>query len=90
MSCNVLNTQHCALFNNTPPLSPALAIAPYMTSPTPSFLAPVVERRAYIYMEPIVAEGCPDELYNQFSLVHVDIMHRVTESFDSRMDGCWS
>ena len=55
-----------------------------------SHLASGVERRAHVHMEPNVAEGRPNGLYNQFSLVHVDIMHRVTESFDSRMEGCWS
>jgi hypothetical protein len=53
-----------------------------------SHLASGVERHAH--MEPIVAEGRPNGLYNQLNLVHVDIMHRATESFDSRMEGCWS
>src|SRR6202035_276218 len=105
-SCNVSSTQHCVLFDNTSPLSPALAMA--LREPThisvstgrpnthtiattsTSHLASGVERRAHVHMEPIVAEGRPNGLYNQFSLVHVDIMHRVTESFDSRMEGCWS
>jgi hypothetical protein len=51
-----------------------------------SHLASGVERRAHVHMEHIVAEGRPNGLYNQFSLVHMDIMHHATETFYSRMD----
>jgi hypothetical protein len=54
-----------------------------------SHLASGIERRAHVHVELIVAEGRPNGLYNQENLVRVDIMPRATESFDSRMEGCW-
>ena len=41
-------------------------------------------------MELIVAEGHLNRLYDsQFSMVHMNTMHCATETFNSRMDGCW-
>jgi hypothetical protein len=61
------------------------------TNATTTFsLSSGVERRAYVHMGLIIADVRPNGLYDsQFRLVHVDIVHRATETFDYRIDGCW-